>query len=246
MVVVQQLTGVDEVSVAFWRPLRWPGGKASASRVADLGSIHGLVSRSSLEWLENCFFSCYPAGYNPLLPRPVVAVARYCRSPFFFLFLFFVFFLIVCVCVLHFFIMYINLYWRENLLHKEKGRLPVEVFATSPGIGTRNPVHWRQAWRPIVVNLPGSFVRLSRYSRTMLKLVGAIVGCGNNGLRQQRAAAIVGWPHPARGLALQGQCWDRLAWRQYTVSGWNRNFDLQLLSQGRSTIVWADLSLGYT
>ena len=142
-------------------------------------------------------------GYNPLLPRPVVAAARYCRGPFS-LFYSLSFLRCVCVCVLHFFIIYINFYWRENLLHKEKGRPPAEVFATSAGIGTRNPVHWRQARRPVVVNLPGSFVRLSRYSTTMSKLVAAIAGCGNNGLRQQRAAAIADWP----ATKLPGWRWD--------------------------------------
>ena len=36
-------------------------------------------------------------------------------------------------------------------------------------------------------------------------------------------------------LALQGQCWDWLAWCQYTVTGWDGKFDLQLLSQCGST-----------
>ena len=144
--------------------------------------------KMEVDWTDT---TCYCRG--PLLPRP------------FFSFLFCLFFNVcvcvcVCVCVLHFFIMYINFYWRENLLHKEKGQPPAEVFAMSAGIGTRNPVLWRQARRPVVVKLPGSFVRLSRYSRTMSKLVAAIAGCGNNRLRQQRVAAIAGWPRTGHTL----------------------------------------------
>ena len=41
--------------------------------------------------------------------------------------------------------------------------------------------------------------------------------------------------YPARRLALQGQHWDWLARCQYTVTGWGRKFDLQLLSQCGST-----------
>ena len=41
--------------------------------------------------------------------------------------------------------------------------------------------------------------------------------------------------YPARRLALQGQRWDWLAWCQYTVTGWGRKFDVQLLSQCGST-----------
>ena len=41
--------------------------------------------------------------------------------------------------------------------------------------------------------------------------------------------------YPARCLALQGQCWDWSAWCQYIVTGWDRKFDLQLLSQCGST-----------
>ena len=37
--------------------------------------------------------------------------------------------------------------------------------------------------------------------------------------------------YPARRLVLKGQHWDWLAWCQYTVTGWNRMFDLQLLRQ---------------
>ena len=147
-------------------------------------------------------FTVVLPGYNPLLPRPVVAAARYCRALFFLFYslsFFKMCFCCFCCCFffIDFFIMYINFHWRENLLHKEKGRPPAEVFTTSAGTGTRNPVHWRQARRPVVVNPSGSFVRLPRYSRTMSKLVAAIAGCGNNGLRQQRAAAIAGWPRVA-------------------------------------------------
>ena len=43
--------------------------------------------------------------------------------------------------------------------------------------------------------------------------------------------------YPARRLLLLGQCWDWLAWCQYTVIGWDGKFDLQLLSQcGRSVL----------
>ena len=42
--------------------------------------------------------------------------------------------------------------------------------------------------------------------------------------------------YPARRLALQGQCGDWLAQYQYTVTGWSRKFDLQLLSQCGSTL----------
>ena len=41
--------------------------------------------------------------------------------------------------------------------------------------------------------------------------------------------------YPARRLALQGQHWDWLARCQYTVTGWGRTLDLQLLSQCGST-----------
>ena len=41
--------------------------------------------------------------------------------------------------------------------------------------------------------------------------------------------------HPARRLALQGQCSDWLARCQYTVTGRGSKFDLQLLSQCGST-----------
>ena len=41
--------------------------------------------------------------------------------------------------------------------------------------------------------------------------------------------------YPARRLALQGQHWDWSARCQYTVTGWGRTFDLQLLSQCGST-----------
>ena len=37
--------------------------------------------------------------------------------------------------------------------------------------------------------------------------------------------------YPARHLALQGQHWDWLAWCQYSVTGWDRKFDLLLLSR---------------
>ena len=40
---------------------------------------------------------------------------------------------------------------------------------------------------------------------------------------------------PARRLALKGQRWDWLARCQYTVTGWDGKFDLQLLSQCGST-----------
>ena len=121
--------------------------------------------------------------YNPLLPQPVVAAARYCRDPFFLFYSLSFSNVCVCVCVCYIFSL-CTFFIDEKILHKEKGRPPAEVFDTSAGIGTRNPVHWRQAWWPVVVNLPGSFVRLSRYSRTMSKLVAAITGCGNNGPRQ--------------------------------------------------------------
>ena len=41
--------------------------------------------------------------------------------------------------------------------------------------------------------------------------------------------------YPARRLALYSQCWDWLARCQYTVTGWDGKFDLQLLSQCGST-----------
>ena len=41
--------------------------------------------------------------------------------------------------------------------------------------------------------------------------------------------------YPARCLALQGQRWDWSARCQYTVAGWGRKCDLQLLSQCGST-----------
>ena len=41
--------------------------------------------------------------------------------------------------------------------------------------------------------------------------------------------------YPARRLALLGQHWDWSARCQYTVTGWGRTFDLQLLSQCGST-----------
>ena len=41
--------------------------------------------------------------------------------------------------------------------------------------------------------------------------------------------------YPAKCLALEGQRWDRLARCQYTVTGWETKFDLQLLSQCGST-----------
>ena len=41
--------------------------------------------------------------------------------------------------------------------------------------------------------------------------------------------------YPARRLALQGQCWDWSARCQYTMTGWDGKFDLQLLSQCGST-----------
>ena len=37
--------------------------------------------------------------------------------------------------------------------------------------------------------------------------------------------------YPARCLALQGQRWDTLAWCQYTVAGWCRNFYLSVAAQ---------------
>ena len=44
--------------------------------------------------------------------------------------------------------------------------------------------------------------------------------------------------YPARRLALLGQHWDWSAWCQYTVTGWGRTLDLQLLSQ-----VWQHVKL---
>ena len=41
--------------------------------------------------------------------------------------------------------------------------------------------------------------------------------------------------YPARRLVLQGQCWDWLAQCQYTVTGWDGKFGLQLLPQCGST-----------
>ena len=41
--------------------------------------------------------------------------------------------------------------------------------------------------------------------------------------------------YPARRLALWGQHWDWSARCQYTVTGWGRTFDLQLVSQCGST-----------
>ena len=41
--------------------------------------------------------------------------------------------------------------------------------------------------------------------------------------------------YPARRLALKGQRWDWVARCQYTVTGWGRTFDLQLLPQCGST-----------
>ena len=41
--------------------------------------------------------------------------------------------------------------------------------------------------------------------------------------------------YPARRLVLWGQRWDWSARCQYTVTGWGRTFDLQLLSQCGST-----------
>ena len=41
--------------------------------------------------------------------------------------------------------------------------------------------------------------------------------------------------YPSRRLVLYGQCWDWLARCQYTVTGWDGKFGLQLLSQCGST-----------
>ena len=41
--------------------------------------------------------------------------------------------------------------------------------------------------------------------------------------------------YPARRLALEGQCWDWSAQCPYSVIGWGRKFDLQLLCQCGST-----------
>ena len=41
--------------------------------------------------------------------------------------------------------------------------------------------------------------------------------------------------YPARRLALEGQSWDWLAWCQFAVTGWDRMFDMQLLSKCGST-----------
>ena len=72
------------------------------------------------------------SGYNSLLPRPVVAAARYCRGPFF-SFLFFVFFLNVCVCVLHFFIMYIRLIFiDEKISYTRRKDDPQRKFLPRP------------------------------------------------------------------------------------------------------------------
>ena len=46
---------------------------------------------------------------------------------------------------------------------------------------------------------------------------------------------LQGGGNPARRLALKGQHWDWSARCEYTVTGWGRTFDLQLLSQCGST-----------
>ena len=43
--------------------------------------------------------------------------------------------------------------------------------------------------------------------------------------------------YPARHLVLQGQCWDWLARCQYTATGWDGKFGLQL------SVTWLDLCL---
>ena len=52
--------------------------------------------------------------------------------------------------------------------------------------------------------------------------------------------------YPVRRLALEGQCWDRLALCQYTVSGPEIKCALGVLGVGACTIVWADPFLRYT
>ena len=51
-------------------------------------------------------------------------------------------------------------------------------------------------------------------------------------------------PSHAPGV-IQGQCWDWSARCQYTVTGWDGKFGLQLLSQCGGTWNWADPSLRY-
>ena len=53
--------------------------------------------------------------------------------------------------------------------------------------------------------------------------------------------------YPARNLALEGQHWDWSSQCQYTVTGWDGKFGLQLyLCVVARKIVWADLSQRYT
>ena len=41
--------------------------------------------------------------------------------------------------------------------------------------------------------------------------------------------------YPLRSLAVGGQCWDWLVRCQYTVTGWDRKFELQLVSHSGHT-----------